>query len=133
VKKRAFGLKWKTCGIFAKDWPEWLKVEGDFHLDLEWMCASEATFVANLVRTYPNTTFNMWKPDMILPPVNFVNKIWHCEVLEALLASAEKFRYTKAWGWKLLLFLSSTLTLAAVRILLELLESLSGRYLGWWI
>jgi hypothetical protein len=52
----------------------------------------------------------MWKPDIILPPVNFgfcsqwlpplSNKIWHCEVLEALLASAEKFRFTKAWGLK---------------------------------
>jgi hypothetical protein len=111
VKKRAFRLKRKTCGIFAKDWPEWLTVEGAFHLDLEWVCASEATFVANLVRIYPNTTFVIRKPDMVLPPVNFLfcsqwlpplsNKIWHCEVLEALLASAEKFRFTKAWGWKI--------------------------------
>jgi hypothetical protein len=110
VKKRAFGLKRKTCGIFAKDWPEWFTVEGDFHLDLEWVCVSEATFVDNLVRIYPTTTCIMWKPDMVLPPVNLVfcsqwlppisNKIWHCEVLEALLASAEKFRFTKAWGWK---------------------------------
>jgi hypothetical protein len=110
VKKRAFGLKRKTCGIFAKDWPEWLTVEGAFHLDLEWVCVSEATFVANLVRIYPNTTFIMRKPDMVLSPVNFVfcsqwlpllsNNIWHCEVLEALLASAEKFRFTKAWGCK---------------------------------
>jgi hypothetical protein len=110
VKKRLFGLKRKTCGIFAKDWPEWLTVEGAFSLDLEWVCVSEATFVANLVRIYPNTTFIMRKPDMVLPPVNFVfcsqwlpllsNKIWHCEVLEALLASAKKFRFSKAWGWK---------------------------------
>jgi hypothetical protein len=104
VKKRAFGLKRKTCGIFAKDWPRWLAVEGAFDLD------SDATFVANLVRSYPNTTFIVWKPDMVLPPVNFVfcsqwlpplsNKIWHYEVLEALLASADKFIFTKAWGWK---------------------------------
>jgi hypothetical protein len=70
---------------------------------------SEATFVANLVRIYPNIAFIMWKPDMVLPPVNFVfcsqwlpplsNKIWHCEVLKALLASAKKIRFTKAWGW----------------------------------
>jgi hypothetical protein len=33
-----------------------------------------------------------------LPPLS--DKIWHCEVLEALLASAEKFIFTKAWGWK---------------------------------
>jgi hypothetical protein len=110
VMKRAFGLKRKTCGIFAKDRPEWLTVEGAFHLDLEWVCVSEATFVANLVRIYPSTTFIMWKSDMVLPTVNFVfcsqwlpplsNKIWHCEVVEVLLASAEKFRFTKAWGWK---------------------------------
>jgi hypothetical protein len=110
VKKRLFGLKQKTSGIFAKDWPEWLTVEGAFDLDLEWLCVSEATFVANLVRIYPNTTFLMWKPDMVLPPVSFVfcsqwlpplsNKIWHCKVLEALLAWAEKFRFTKSSGWK---------------------------------
>jgi hypothetical protein len=87
VKKRAFGLKRKTCGMFAKDWSEWLTVKGAFDLDLEWVCVSKATFVANLVRIYPNTTSIMWKPDMVLPPVNFVfcsqwlprisNKIWH--------------------------------------------------------
>jgi hypothetical protein len=108
---RAFGPKQKICGIFAKDWPEWLTVESSFDLNLEWVCVSEATVVANLVRIYPNTTFIMWKPDMVLPPVNFVfcsqwlpplsNKIRHCEVLEALLASADKFRFTKTWGWKI--------------------------------
>jgi hypothetical protein len=66
--------------------------------------------MANLMRNHPKTTFLMWKPDMVLPPVNFVfcsqwlphlsNKIWHCEVLEVLLTSAEKLRFTKAWGWK---------------------------------
>jgi hypothetical protein len=70
----------------------------------------DATFVANLLRIYPNTTRIMWKPDMVLPLVNFVfcsqwlpplsNKIWHCEVLKALLASAENFRFTMAWGLK---------------------------------
>jgi hypothetical protein len=87
-----------------------LTVEGDFDLDLEWVCEREATFVANLMRIYPKTTFLTWKPEIVLPPVNFVfcsqwlpplsNKIWHCEVLEVLFASEEKFRYTKAWGWK---------------------------------
>jgi hypothetical protein len=61
--------------------------------------------VANLVRIYPNKTFLMWKPDMVLPLVNFVfcsqwlpplsNNIWHCEVLEALLASAGEQRNTR--------------------------------------
>jgi hypothetical protein len=67
VKKREFGLKRKTCGIFAKDWPEWLTVEGAFALDLEWVCLREAKFVANLVRIYSNTTFIMWKPEKVLP------------------------------------------------------------------
>jgi hypothetical protein len=110
VKTRTFGLKRTTGGIFTKDWPEWLTVEGAFDLDLNWVCVSEATCVANLVRICPNTTFLMWSPELVLPSVNFVfcsqwlpplfNKIWHCEVLEALLASADKFRFTKAWGWK---------------------------------
>jgi hypothetical protein len=60
-----------------------------------------------------------------LPPLS--NKIWHCEVLEDLLASSEKFRFAKAWGWK------SMLTWADVLILIELLGLLSGRQLGWWI
>jgi hypothetical protein len=48
---------------------------------------------------------------MVLSPVTFVfcsqwlppfsNKIWHYEVLEVLFASAEKFRFIKAWGWKI--------------------------------
>jgi hypothetical protein len=42
-----FGLKWNTCGIFDKDWPEWLSVEGDFYLTLKWVCVSEASCVAN--------------------------------------------------------------------------------------
>jgi hypothetical protein len=110
VNKRTFGLKRKACGIFTKDWSKWLIVEGAFDLDLDWVFVSEATFVVNLVRIYPNTTFLMRKPDMVFPSVHFVccsqwlpplsNKIWHCEVLEALVASFEKFRFTKAWGWK---------------------------------
>jgi hypothetical protein len=52
----------------------------------------------------------MSKPDIVFPPVNFVfgsqwlppltNKIWYYNVLGILLASAEKLRFTKAWGWK---------------------------------
>jgi hypothetical protein len=38
VKKRTSGVKQKTCGIFSKDWPEWLTVEGAFELDLDWVC-----------------------------------------------------------------------------------------------
>jgi hypothetical protein len=106
VKKRSFGVKWKTCGIFTKDWPEWLTVEGAFDLDIEWVCVREATFVAYLMRIYPKTTFLTWRPDMVFPPVNFVfcsqwlpplsNKIWHCEVLEVFFASAEKL-FINAW------------------------------------
>jgi hypothetical protein len=59
VKKRTFGLKRKTCGIVTKDWPEWLTVERAFDLDLDWVCVSEATCVANLVSIDPNTIFLM--------------------------------------------------------------------------
>jgi hypothetical protein len=110
LKKQTFELKRKTCHIFAKDWPKWLTVEGAFDFDLDWVCVSEATCVVNLVRIYPNTTFIMWKPYMLFTSVHFFccsqwlpplsNKIWHCEVLEALVASAAKFIFTKAWGWK---------------------------------
>jgi hypothetical protein len=110
VKKRTFGVKRKTCGMFAKDWPEWLTVEGAFDLDLEWVCVREAKFVANIMRIYPKNTFLTWKPDMVLPLVIFFfcsqwlpplsNKIWHCEVLEVLFVSAEKFIFIKAWGYK---------------------------------
>jgi hypothetical protein len=72
AKKRTSRLKRKTCGIFTKDWPEWLTVEGAFDLDLDWVCLREATCVAYLMRIYPKSTVLMWKPNMVLPPVNFV-------------------------------------------------------------
>jgi hypothetical protein len=72
VKKQTFGVKQKTCGIFSKDWPEWLTVKGAFDLDLEWVYVTESTFVANLMSIYPKNTLLMWKPDMVLPPVIFV-------------------------------------------------------------
>jgi hypothetical protein len=25
----------KTCGLFTRDWPEWISVETDFHLELD--------------------------------------------------------------------------------------------------
>jgi glutaredoxin 2 len=34
VKKRQFGKSGKTCGIFAKDWPEWLTMESAFDMNL---------------------------------------------------------------------------------------------------
>jgi hypothetical protein len=101
VKKRQLCAERKVCGIFAKDWPEWLTVEGAFDLDLECVCVRDATFVDNLVIIYPKTTFIMWEMDIVLTLVIFVfsplwlppptNKIWHCDVLEVMLASAEKF------------------------------------------
>jgi hypothetical protein len=33
VKKRQVGRNGETCGIFAKDWPEWLTVESAFDMD----------------------------------------------------------------------------------------------------
>jgi hypothetical protein len=143
VKKRVFGLKRKTCGIFAKYWPEWLSVKGVFYLDLEWVCASEANCVANLVNIYPNTTFIMWKPDMVLPSVNFVfcSQCWlgfptrygTARCSKICWRRPKSFDLPRPGAGKALLFLSSTLTLAAVRKLLELFERLSGRHLGWWI
>jgi hypothetical protein len=38
----------KTCGLFARDWPEWISVETAFHLDLDWVCLKESPFVAKL-------------------------------------------------------------------------------------
>jgi hypothetical protein len=84
--------------------------KGAFDLDLEWVCVRKATLVANITRIYPKTIFLTWKPDMVLPPVNFIfcsqwlpplsNKIWHCEALEVLFVSAEKFRFITAWAWE---------------------------------
>jgi hypothetical protein len=65
VKKRQVGKSGKTCGIFAKDWPEWLMAESDFDLDLDWVCVREDTCVANLASIYPKTTFIVWEPDLM--------------------------------------------------------------------
>jgi hypothetical protein len=107
------------------------------------VCVSEATFVANIVRIYPNTTFLKWKPGMVLPPVYFVfcsqwlpplsNKIWHCEVLEAFWRRPRSLDLPRPGDGKASLFPPSTLTWVDVIILLELLGLLSGRHLGWWI
>jgi hypothetical protein len=37
VKKRPEGTSGKTCGLFAKDWPEWLTVESAFDVELSWV------------------------------------------------------------------------------------------------
>jgi hypothetical protein len=70
----------------------------------------EDTVVANLATIYPKTTFMVWEPELVLPPVNFIfclhwlppltNKIWQCNRLEVLLATLEKLWITKAWDWK---------------------------------
>jgi hypothetical protein len=126
VKKRTFGVKRNKCGIFTKDWPEWLTVEGDFDLDLEWVCMREATVVANLMSIYPKTTFITWKPDIVLPPVKFVfcsqwlpplsNKILHCEVLELFLLQQRSLGLPRPGAGKACLFPSSMLMWADVLI-----------------
>jgi hypothetical protein len=65
VKKRHMGKSGKTCGILAKDWPEWLPVESAFDLDLEWVCVREAIFEDNLASLYPTTTFILWELDIM--------------------------------------------------------------------
>jgi hypothetical protein len=72
VMKRQVGKSGKTCGIFAKAWPEWLTVESAFDMHLEWTCVQEAIFLANLATIYPKTTFMVWEPELVLPPVNFI-------------------------------------------------------------
>jgi hypothetical protein len=110
VKKRHEGTSGKTCGLFAKDWPEWLTVESAFDVELSWLCVKQSTFVANLASLYPKTTFLMWEPDLGLPPVNFIfcsqwvppltNKVWKCERLEVIFAAVEKIRFTQVGDWK---------------------------------
>jgi hypothetical protein len=41
VKKRQVGKRGKTCGIFAKDWPELLTVESAFDIYLAWVCVKD--------------------------------------------------------------------------------------------
>jgi hypothetical protein len=110
VKKRHEETSGKTCGLFAKDWPEWLTVESAFDVELSWLCVKESTFLDNLASLYPKTTFLMWEPDLGLPPVNFIfcsqwvppltNKVWKCERLEVLFAAVEKLRFTQVGDWK---------------------------------
>jgi hypothetical protein len=110
VKKRQVGKIGKTCGIFAKDWPEWLMVESAFDMDVAWVYVQEANFVPNLASLYLETIFIVWEPELVLPPVNFIfcshwlppltNKIWQCNRLEVLLVTLDKLRITKAWDWK---------------------------------
>jgi hypothetical protein len=85
-------------------------VASAFDLELSWVCVKESTFVANLASIYPKTTFLLWKPDLVLPPANFIfcshlvpprtNKVWKCEKLEVLFAAVEKLRFTQVWDWK---------------------------------
>jgi hypothetical protein len=110
VKKRHEETSGKTCGLFAKDWPEWLTVESAFDVELSWLCVKESTFLDNLASLYPKTTFLMWEPDLGLPPVNFIfcsqcvppltNKVWKCERLEVLFAAVEKLRFAQVGDWK---------------------------------
>jgi hypothetical protein len=64
VKERQVGKSGNTCGIFAKDCPEWLMVESAFDLDLDWVCVREATFMANLVRLYPKKLLSLGNPTL---------------------------------------------------------------------
>jgi hypothetical protein len=110
VKKRPAGTSGKTCGLFAKDWPEWLTVESAFDVEVSWVCVKESAFVANLASLYPKTTFLIWEPDIGLPPVNFIfcsqwvpsltNKVWKCERLEVLFAPVEKLILTQVGDCK---------------------------------
>jgi hypothetical protein len=86
---------------------KWLTVESAFDMDLDWVCLQEAIFVANLARLKPKTTFMVWEPEIVLPPVNFIfcshwsppltNKIWRCSRFEVLLATLDKLHITKSW------------------------------------
>jgi hypothetical protein len=58
VKKRPEGTSEKMCGLFAKDWPEWLTLESAFDVELSWVCVKEATFVASLVSLYQKKNFS---------------------------------------------------------------------------
>jgi hypothetical protein len=110
VKKRPEGTSGKACGLFAKDWPDWLTVENAFDVELSWVCVKESTFVSNLASLNPKTTFLIWEPDIGLPLVNFIfcsqwvppltNKFWKCERLEVLFAAVEKLRFTQVGDWK---------------------------------
>jgi hypothetical protein len=73
VMKRTRVNSAKTCGLFTRDWPEWISVERVFHLDLDWVCLKESTFVENLELVYPTVTFIYWEIGVNLPPVNDIH------------------------------------------------------------
>jgi hypothetical protein len=99
----------KTCGLFARDWPEWISVETAFHLDIDLVCLKESTFVAKLSLIYPTVTFISWEIGINLPPVNFVfcsqwippltHDVWKCEMLEVLFAAVHQRRFIKVLDW----------------------------------
>jgi hypothetical protein len=95
----------KTCGLSARDWPEWISVETAFHLDLDWVFLKESTFVAKLSLLYTTLTFICWEIGVNLPPVNFVfcsqwippltHNVWKCEMLEVLFAAVNQLHFNK--------------------------------------
>jgi hypothetical protein len=99
----------KTYGLFTRDWPEWILMETAFHLDLDWVCLKESTFVAKLSFLYPTVTFISWEIGVNLPPVNFVfcsqlilpltHDVWKCKMLEVLFAAVHQLRFIKVLDW----------------------------------
>jgi hypothetical protein len=95
----------ETCGLFTRYWPEWIWVETDFHLDLDWVCLKESTFFARLALLYPTVTFSSWEIGVNLPPFNFVfcsqwippltHNVWKCEMLEVIFAAVQLLRFIK--------------------------------------
>jgi hypothetical protein len=89
--------------------PEWISVETAFHLDLDWVCLMEYTFVAKLAPLHPTVTFIWWKIGVTLPPVNFVfcsqwippltHEVWKCETLEVIFTAVHQIRFIKVLGW----------------------------------
>jgi hypothetical protein len=99
----------QKCGLFTRDWPEWISVETAFHLDLNWVCLKESAFVAKLALLYPTFTFISWKIGVNLPPVTFVfcsqwippltHNVWKCEMLEVFFAAVQQIRFNKVLDW----------------------------------
>jgi hypothetical protein len=109
VMKRTRVNNAKTCGLFTRDWPEWILVETAFHLDIDWAFLKESTFVAKLALLYPTVIFISWEIGVNLPPVNFVfcsqwippltHDVWKCEMLEVMFAAVQKLRFIKVLDW----------------------------------
>jgi hypothetical protein len=101
-------------------------LRGAFDLDLDLVCAREATFMASLMIIYLKTTFLVWKPDMVLPPVNFVfcsqwlpplsNNILHCGWYKFCWRRRRSLDLPRPGAVKACLFPSSMLTWAEVLI-----------------